>query len=167
MRDKDAIANRVAQIRGQIEETKSEFDKEKLQERLAKLAEMCIRDSICDREDEINAFIPEEYWSLEGDFQVKGEKKPLQAKFYGTDKKMDIHSKEEMDKLLASLKDKEYEINEVKKGERIKLSLIHIYCCSDSGRCGNSAETRGRDANLFFPLGILPVSYTHLLLEIR
>ena len=37
---------------------------------------------ICDREDEINAFIPEEYWSLEGDFQVKGEKKPLQAKFY-------------------------------------------------------------------------------------
>ena len=54
--------------------------------------------------DEINAFIPEEYWSLEGDFQVKGEKKPLQAKFYGTDKKMDIHSKEEMDKLLASLK---------------------------------------------------------------
>ena len=62
---------------------------------------------ICDREDEINAFIPEEYWSLEGDFQVKGEKKPLQAKFYGTDKKMDIHSKEEMDKLLASLKDKE------------------------------------------------------------
>ena len=75
---------------------------------------------ICDREDEINAFIPEEYWSLEGDFQVKGEKKPLQAKFYGTDKKMDIHSKEEMDKLLASLKDKEYEINEVKKGERIK-----------------------------------------------
>ena len=51
---------------------------------------------------------------------MKGEKKPLQAKFYGTDKKMDIHSKEEMDKLLASLKDKEYEINEVKKGERIK-----------------------------------------------
>ena len=75
---------------------------------------------ICDREDEINAFIPEEYWSLEGEFQVKGEKKPLQAKFYGTDKKMDIHSKEEMDKLLASLKDKEYEITEVKKGERIK-----------------------------------------------
>ena len=38
MGDKEAIANRVAQIRGQIEETKSEFDKEKLQERLAKLS---------------------------------------------------------------------------------------------------------------------------------
>ena len=56
---------------------------------------------ICDREDEINAFIPEEYWSLEGEFQVKGEKKPLQAKFYGTDKKMSIHNKEEMDAILA------------------------------------------------------------------
>ncbi len=33
---------------------------------------------ICDREDEINAFIPEEYWSLDGEFQVKGEKKPLE-----------------------------------------------------------------------------------------
>ena len=75
---------------------------------------------ICDREDEINAFIPEEYWSLDGEFQVKGEKKPLQAKFYGTDKKMSIHNKQEMDELLASLKDKEYEITEVKKGERIK-----------------------------------------------
>ena len=75
---------------------------------------------ICDREDEINAFIPEEYWSLEGEFQVKGEKKPLQAKFYGTDKKMNIHNKQEMDELLASLQDKEYEITEVKKGERIK-----------------------------------------------
>ena len=75
---------------------------------------------ICDREEEINSFIPEEYWSLDGEFQVKGEKKPLQAKFYGTDKKMSIHNKQEMDELLASLKDKEYEITEVKKGERIK-----------------------------------------------
>ena len=75
---------------------------------------------ICDREEEINAFIPEEYWSLEGTFHVTGEKKLLEAKFYGTDKKMNIHNKEEMDKLLSSLQDKEYEITEVKKGERIK-----------------------------------------------
>ena len=38
---------------------------------------------ICDREDEINAFIPEEYWNLEADFKVQGAKKPLTAKFYG------------------------------------------------------------------------------------
>ena len=75
---------------------------------------------ICDREDEINSFIPEEYWSLEGTFKVKGEKKPLLAKFYGTDKKIPIHNKKEMDELLEKLKEEEYEITEVKKGERIK-----------------------------------------------
>ena len=75
---------------------------------------------ICDREDEINSFIPEEYWSLDGEFKVKGEKKPLQAKFYGTDKKMLIHNKKEMDEILEKLNQAEYEIIVLKKGERIK-----------------------------------------------
>ena len=49
---------------------------------------------IGDREEEINNFIPEEYWTLEADFSVEGEKKPLAAKFYGTkNKKMNIRSK--------------------------------------------------------------------------
>ena len=38
---------------------------------------------ICDREDEINSFIQEEYWSIEAAFNVKGERKPLTARFYG------------------------------------------------------------------------------------
>ena len=75
---------------------------------------------ICDREEEIDSFIPEEYWSLDGEFQIKGEKKPLVAKFYGTDKKIPIHNKKEMDAILAELEDAECEITEVKKGERIK-----------------------------------------------
>ncbi|HJB17286.1 MAG TPA: type I DNA topoisomerase [Candidatus Blautia excrementipullorum] len=75
---------------------------------------------ICDREDEINSFIPEEYWSLDGEFKVQGEKKPLQAKFYGTDKKMLIRNKKEMDEILERLNQAEYEITEVKKGERVK-----------------------------------------------
>ena len=75
---------------------------------------------ICDREDEINSFIPEEYWSLEGEFQVEGEKKPLAAKFYGTDKKLSIHNKEEMGEILRKLEKQEFEVAEVKKGERIK-----------------------------------------------
>ena len=75
---------------------------------------------ICDREEEINSFIPEEYWSLNGEFLVDGEKKPLEAKFYGTDKKMDIHNKAEMDEILKVLENEEFEISEVKKGERIK-----------------------------------------------
>ena len=53
---------------------------------------------IADREEEIDAFIPEEYWTLDATIHVEGEKKPLVASFYGKDKKkMTIHSKEEMD----------------------------------------------------------------------
>lgn len=76
---------------------------------------------ICDREEEINAFIPEEYWTLEADFAVKGEKKPLRAKFYGSEKKkIPINSKEELDKILKDLEHAEYAIADVKKGERVK-----------------------------------------------
>lgn len=75
---------------------------------------------ICDREEEINSFIPEEYWTLDGEFKIVGERKPLLAKFYGTDKKMNIHTKEEMDEILKNLENADFEISEVKKGERIK-----------------------------------------------
>ena len=75
---------------------------------------------ICDREEEINSFIPEEYWTLDGEFKVAGERKPLLAKFYGTDKKMNVHTKEEMDEILKNLENTDFEISEVKKGERIK-----------------------------------------------
>ena len=59
---------------------------------------------IADREAEIDAFIPEEYWSLEAVLKVKGERRPLTAKFYGTEKEeMTIHSKKEMDEILKAL----------------------------------------------------------------
>ena len=76
---------------------------------------------IGDREEEINNFIPEEYWTLDGEFQVEGEKKPLVAKFYGSkNKKMTIHSKEELDKILKELQGVSYRIAAVKRGERSK-----------------------------------------------
>lgn len=76
---------------------------------------------ICDREDEINAFIPEEYWSLDVLLAVAGEKKPLTAKYYGTkDGKKTIGSKEELDHILEDLKDADYHVDEVKRGERMK-----------------------------------------------
>ena len=46
---------------------------------------------IADREEEINAFIPEEYWTLDAKIKVEGERKPLLAKFYGTDRKKNDH----------------------------------------------------------------------------
>lgn len=83
---------------------------------------------ICDREDEINAFIPEEYWNLEADFLMKGSKKALSAKYYGSRDakggKTTIRSKEELDQIISELADCEYEVEEVKKGERVKKSPI-------------------------------------------
>lgn len=80
---------------------------------------------ICDREEEINAFIPEEYWSLEAQFAVPGEKKLLNAKFYGNEKgKMTIGSQEELDRILESLKRENYQVLDVKKGERVKKAPL-------------------------------------------
>ncbi len=76
---------------------------------------------ICDREEEIDAFIPEEYWTLDVTLDVKGEKKPICARYYGTvDEKKGITCKEEADKIMASLKGAKYAVKEVKKGERHK-----------------------------------------------
>lgn len=76
---------------------------------------------ICDREEEINAFLPEEYWNLVASFKVKGDKKPLNAKFYGTtSSKIIIKSEKELKKILKALEKAEYAITDVKNGERIK-----------------------------------------------
>ena len=83
---------------------------------------------ICDREDEINAFIPEEYWNLEADFMMKGSKKPLAARYYGSKDtkggKATIRNKEELDRILKELEGCTYQVEEVKKGERIKKAPI-------------------------------------------
>ena len=74
---------------------------------------------IADREDEINAFVPEEYWTLEVSLHIEGEKKPLVAKYTG-----DIHSKEEMDGLLRELEDAKYYVDDIKVGERSKKAPL-------------------------------------------
>lgn len=80
---------------------------------------------ICDREEEINAFIPEEYWTLEASLAIPGEKKPLVAKYYGTvDEKKTISSKEELDAVKKQLKNADYQISSVKTGERIKKAPL-------------------------------------------
>ncbi len=79
---------------------------------------------IADREEEINTFIPEEYWSLDAKLKVDGERKLLTAKFYGTDKKMTIHSKEELDEILKEVESAEYTVEEIKKSERTKKAPV-------------------------------------------
>ncbi len=74
---------------------------------------------ICDREAEIDAFVPQEYWSLDADFSVKGMKKPFRAKFYGTSEgKLAISSEEETNKVLAAVKKAKFKVSEIKMGER-------------------------------------------------
>ena len=68
---------------------------------------------ICDRENEINAFIPEEYWSLEVELKGKGMSKPVHAKYAG-----DISGKAQLDKLLQKLQGADFRVKEVKEGNR-------------------------------------------------
>ena len=80
---------------------------------------------IADREDEINAFIPEEFWTLDANLKVEGEKKLLKAKFYGKgNQKLTIRSKEELDQIVKDLDGAEYQIEEIKKGERFKKAPV-------------------------------------------
>lgn len=80
---------------------------------------------ICDREDEINAFIPEEYWTLDALFSVKGEKKPLTAKYYGTEQgKAVISSAEEVKRIQKELAGRAFSVTEVKKGERVRKAPL-------------------------------------------
>lgn len=80
---------------------------------------------IADREAEIDAFIPEEYWTLDAVFKVKGERRPLTAKFYGTaKKKLEIHSKEELDQIKQAVEKADYRVADIKKGERIRKAPL-------------------------------------------
>lgn len=78
---------------------------------------------IVDREKEIVAFVPEEYWTIEAaDLTTEKSKKPFLAKFYGDikGKKIEIKNKEEADKILAEIKGKDFVVSTVKKSERKK-----------------------------------------------
>ncbi len=80
---------------------------------------------ICDREEEINAFIPEEYWTFSALFAVRGEKNLLHAKYYGTPKnKATITSEQELELIKNELKDASYRIADIKKGERVKKAPL-------------------------------------------
>ncbi|MCQ2507958.1 MAG: type I DNA topoisomerase [Dorea sp.] len=79
---------------------------------------------VADREAEIDAFVPEEYWTFDAMLQVKGEKKLLPAKFYGTDKRMTIHSKQELDQILAAVENEEFKIDDIKNSVRTKKAPV-------------------------------------------
>ena len=74
---------------------------------------------IVEREEEIENFIPEEYWNIYANLKTKKSKTTFEAKFYGkNDKKVELHSKEEVDKILKNLEKAKFIVNEIKKGEK-------------------------------------------------
>ena len=74
---------------------------------------------IVDREEEIEKFIPDEYWNIYAELEDKETKKQFEAKFYGKDgKKQEIHSEEEVNKVLKDIEKAKYIVDEVKRGEK-------------------------------------------------
>ena len=74
---------------------------------------------IVDRENEIENFIPEEYWNIYVQLLDEKNKKSFEAKFYGKDgKKQELHNKDEVDTILKDIKNKKYIVKDIKKGEK-------------------------------------------------
>ena len=76
---------------------------------------------ISDRENEINEFIPEEYWTVDAVLDVQGEKKPLCAKLDNKNgQKPDLKNKEQVDAVKKELETAQFSVKEIRTGERTK-----------------------------------------------
>ena len=74
---------------------------------------------IVDREEEIEKFIPEEYWNIYAKLLDEKSNKIFGARFYGKDgKKLEIHNKEQVDEILENIKNAKYIVEDIKKGEK-------------------------------------------------
>ncbi len=77
---------------------------------------------VCDREEEILNFIPEEYWSITAKLVELKNQTAFDAKFYGTNgKKVDLKNQEQVEKVLESIKGKKYIVKKIKKSEKKRL----------------------------------------------
>ncbi len=75
---------------------------------------------ICDREEEIREFIPEEYWTIGAQLQNE-QKKKFEARFYGKeDKKMELPNQTVVQEIVAEIEKSDFVVHEVKKGTRQK-----------------------------------------------
>ena len=80
---------------------------------------------ICDREEEIERFLPKEYWSLEADVLFEGEKKSVKARYYGNEKgKVELESGSQVDAIKAEIGQADFVVKQVKKGERVRKAPL-------------------------------------------
>ena len=75
---------------------------------------------ICDREDEIENFVPEEYWTIDAKLEKNGAKGSFIAKFYGGSKRIELKNEADVNKVLDNIKDKPFIVQKIKKGEKKK-----------------------------------------------
>ena len=76
---------------------------------------------VCDKDREINEFIPEEYWILEADVFIEKEKRPVKAKFYGDKNgKIEVKNEEEAEKILSAVSASDMTIDSIKNSEKTK-----------------------------------------------
>ena len=74
---------------------------------------------IVDREEEIEKFIPEEYWNITAQLLEPKTEKTFEANFYGKEgKKLELHSKEDVDNIIKQIEKGQYIVTDVKKGEK-------------------------------------------------
>ncbi|MCR5303958.1 MAG: type I DNA topoisomerase [Lachnospiraceae bacterium] len=80
---------------------------------------------ICDREDEINAFIPKEYWTIDATLSLKGEKNPINAHYWGDDSgKREVNDKAEADRIVKAASKEKFTVKEVKTGTRVRKAPL-------------------------------------------
>ncbi|MDO5779549.1 MAG: type I DNA topoisomerase [Clostridium sp.] len=77
---------------------------------------------ICDKEEEIKAFEPKEYWTVDCVLKKERKKFPIKLIKY-KNKKIEISTEEEAKKIISELEENDYKIDKVKKGNRLKNPL--------------------------------------------
>ncbi len=80
---------------------------------------------IADREEQINNFIPEEYWSIDAMLKLEGSKKAIKFQFYGKDnKKTELTNREQTEEIVKAVSVSDFTVTNIKKGERIKKAPL-------------------------------------------
>ncbi|MDQ2085902.1 type I DNA topoisomerase [Herbivorax sp. ANBcel31] len=76
---------------------------------------------ICDREEEIDDFVPDEYWSITAELKKEKVRKHFNAKFHGIDnKKLELKSEKEVNKVLKEIEKEEFKVKKIKKSQKKK-----------------------------------------------
>lgn len=80
---------------------------------------------ICDREEQIERFVPSEYWSMDAEVVFAGEKKAVKAKYYGDETgKVELKTGEQVEAIKAELEGSDFRVKQVKKGERVRKAPL-------------------------------------------